>query len=229
MRQQMPKWRAAAIWLIRNYRKGSTLRIISVGELWMFAIFSGSRDHSLHWLWITQFPGRWLSTCKKWSRKGEREEERGESEWEKEGERGGGQERRGGKRERERERERERGEMKREREREKIWREREREREREEIWRDEERKRERERERIGGWVDGVMPSKTECQPASVLLYALTWEEAKCLWTPYTHLFFRGLISYCWYNPQPMRNDHSIAGTTILQMTLEDADNTQFYW
>ena len=36
------------------------------------------------------------------------------------------------------------------------------------------------------------------------------EEAKCLWTPYTHLFFRDLISYCWYNPQPMRNDHSIA-------------------
>ena len=32
-------------------------------------------------------------------------------------------------------------------------------------------------------------------------------------------FFRGLISYCWYNPQPMRNDHSIAGTTILQTTL----------
>ena len=28
-----------------------------------------------------------------------------------------------------------------------------------------------------------------------------------------------LISYCWYNPQPMRNDHSIAGTTILQTTL----------
>ena len=55
------------------------------------------------------------------------------------------------------------------------------------------------------------------------------EEAKCLWTPYTHLFFRGLISYCWYNPQPMRNDHSIAGTTILQTTLEDADNTQCYW
>ena len=26
--------------------------------------------------------------------------------------------------------------------------------------------------------------------------------------------------------QPMRNDHSIAGTTILQTTLEDADNTQ---
>ena len=25
----------------------------------------------------------------------------------------------------------------------------------------------------------------------------------------------------------MRNDHSIAGTTILQTTLEDADNTQF--
>ena len=25
----------------------------------------------------------------------------------------------------------------------------------------------------------------------------------------------------------MRNDHSIAGTTILEMTLEDADNTQF--
>ena len=36
-----------------------------------------------------------------------------------------------------------------------------------------------------------------------------------------------LISYCWYNPQPMRNDHSIAGTTILQTTLEDACNTQF--
>ena len=55
------------------------------------------------------------------------------------------------------------------------------------------------------------------------------EEPKCLWTPYTHLFFRGLINYCWYNPQPMRNDHSIAGTTILQTTLEDADNTQCYW
>ena len=39
---------------------------------------------------------------------------------------------------------------------------------------------------------------------------------------------RGLISYCWYNPQPMRNDHSIAGTTILQTTLEDANNTQFF-
>ena len=38
----------------------------------------------------------------------------------------------------------------------------------------------------------------------------------------------GLISYCWYNPQPMRNDHSIAGTTILETTLEDADNTQFF-
>ena len=36
-----------------------------------------------------------------------------------------------------------------------------------------------------------------------------------------------LISYGWYNPQPMRNDHRIAGTTILQTTLEDADNTQF--
>ena len=55
------------------------------------------------------------------------------------------------------------------------------------------------------------------------------EEAKCLWTPYTHLFFRDLISYCWYNPQPMRNDHSVAGTTILQTTLEDADSTQFHW
>ena len=55
------------------------------------------------------------------------------------------------------------------------------------------------------------------------------EEAKCLWTPYTYLFFRGLTSYCWYNPQPMRNDHSIAGTTILQTTLKDADDTQFYW
>ena len=40
---------------------------------------------------------------------------------------------------------------------------------------------------------------------------------------------RDLVSYCWYNPQPMRNDHSIAGTTILQTTLEDADNTQCYW
>ena len=27
----------------------------------------------------------------------------------------------------------------------------------------------------------------------------------------------GLISYCWYNPQPMRKDHSIAGTTILRL------------
>ena len=26
----------------------------------------------------------------------------------------------------------------------------------------------------------------------------------------------------------MRNDHSIAGTTILETTLEDADNTQFF-
>ena len=26
----------------------------------------------------------------------------------------------------------------------------------------------------------------------------------------------------------MRNDHSIAGTTILQTTPEDADNTQFF-
>ena len=42
-------------------------------------------------------------------------------------------------------------------------------------------------------------------------------------------FFRDFISYCWYNPQPMRNDHSIAGTTILQTTLEDADSTQYYW
>ena len=41
------------------------------------------------------------------------------------------------------------------------------------------------------------------------------------------LCFRDLISSCWYNPQPMRNDHSIAGTTILQTTLEDADSTQF--
>ena len=38
-----------------------------------------------------------------------------------------------------------------------------------------------------------------------------------------------LISYCWFNPQPMRKDHSIAGTAILQTTLENADNTQFYW
>ena len=29
-------------------------------------------------------------------------------------------------------------------------------------------------------------------------------------------------------PTPMRNEHSIAGTTILQTTLEDADSTQFY-
>ena len=48
-------------------------------------------------------------------------------------------------------------------------------------------------------------------------------------TLYASFFFRDLISYCWYNPQPMRNDHSIAGTTILQTTLEDADSTQFYW
>ena len=46
----------------------------------------------------------------------------------------------------------------------------------------------------------------------------------------TCIFFSEiLISYCWYNPLPMRNDHSIAGTTILQTTLEDADSTQFYW
>ena len=55
------------------------------------------------------------------------------------------------------------------------------------------------------------------------------EEAKRFWTSFTQLFFRGLISYCWYNPQPMRKDHSIAGITILQTTPEDADNTQFYW
>ena len=52
---------------------------------------------------------------------------------------------------------------------------------------------------------------------------------------YAHMAFwadkniSDLISYCWYNPQPMRNDHSIAGTTILQTTPEDADSTQFYW
>ena len=40
-------------------------------------------------------------------------------------------------------------------------------------------------------------------------------------------FFRGLISYCWYNQQPMQKYHSIAGTTILQTTQEDADNAQF--
>ena len=27
----------------------------------------------------------------------------------------------------------------------------------------------------------------------------------------TRTFFRGLVSYCWFNPQPMRKDHSIAG------------------
>ena len=53
--------------------------------------------------------------------------------------------------------------------------------------------------------------------SSLILYRINLKE------------LRGLISYCWYNPQPMRNDHSIAGTTILQTTLEDADNTQFYW
>ena len=37
------------------------------------------------------------------------------------------------------------------------------------------------------------------------------------------------LMHLWSNPQPMRNDHSIAGTTILQTTLKDADDTQFYW
>ena len=41
-------------------------------------------------------------------------------------------------------------------------------------------------------------------------------------------FFRNLMSFCWYNPQPMQKNYSITGTTILQTTLEDADNTQFY-
>ena len=40
-------------------------------------------------------------------------------------------------------------------------------------------------------------------------------------------YLNGLICFCWYNPQPMWKDHSISGTTILQTTLEDADNTQF--
>ena len=31
-----------------------------------------------------------------------------------------------------------------------------------------------------------------------------------------------LISYCWYNPQPMRNNHSIAGTTILETTQDNS-------
>ena len=35
------------------------------------------------------------------------------------------------------------------------------------------------------------------------------EEAKCLWNTLHASFFRGLIGYCWYNPQPMRKDHSI--------------------
>ena len=34
---------------------------------------------------------------------------------------------------------------------------------------------------------------------------------------------------CWFNPQQMRKYHSITATTILQTTLEDAGNTQFYW
>ena len=34
---------------------------------------------------------------------------------------------------------------------------------------------------------------------------------------------KDLVSYS-FNPQPMRKDHSIAGTTILQTTLEDAGN-----
>ena len=87
---------------------------------------------------------------------------------------------------------------------------------------------------IDGWHDHLMiPSKLlmnmEFHCNLFKLYRTLRAEAKCLWTPYTHLFFRGLTSYCWYNPQPMRNDHSIAGTTILQTTLKDADDTQVYW
>ena len=40
---------------------------------------------------------------------------------------------------------------------------------------------------------------------------------------------RDLVSYCWSNRQPLRKDHSIAGTTIPQTTKEDADNTHVYW
>ena len=39
---------------------------------------------------------------------------------------------------------------------------------------------------------------------------------------------RGIVSYCWINPQTMQKDHSIA-RTIFQTTIEDADNTQVYW
>ena len=77
------------------------------------------------------------------------------------------------------------------------------------------------------WSSGISTDIVCVHSRQRCVYTVSREEAKCLWTPYTHPFFRGLISYCWYNPQPMRNDHSIAGTTILQTTLEDADNTQF--
>ena len=42
-------------------------------------------------------------------------------------------------------------------------------------------------------------------------------------------WLNGLVSYCWFNPQPKRKDHSIAGTTIRQTTIENAYNTQVYW
>ena len=70
---------------------------------------------------------------------------------------------------------------------------------------------------------------------ALIWFIFRWEEVRCS-RKFDRLFrcfgplsrshlteakrrVRILISYCWYNPQPMRKDHSIAGTTILQTTL----------
>ena len=67
------------------------------------------------------------------------------------------------------------------------------------------------------------------EPYYAILALLVWERRRNAFEHLTCIFFKGLVSYCWFNPQPMRKDHSIAGTTILQRTPEDADITQFYW
>ena len=75
------------------------------------------------------------------------------------------------------------------------------------------------------WILSYLYSSSEFLLQNIIMV----ERRRNAFENLTRIFFRGLISYCWYNPQPMRKDHSITGTTILQTTLEDADSTQFYW
>ena len=55
----------------------------------------------------------------------------------------------------------------------------------------------------------------------------SWERTRNAFEHLTLIFFRDLVSFWWFDPQAMWRNYSIAGTTILQTTLEDADKTQF--